>query len=121
LDVARFGDDRTALAKRRQRALMEPIIFWQGFNLMQIAQRIKVIWDDCEVDDRPCAICIDAIGVGAGVVDRLNEMAAEGLFEGTQIIGINVSESASIHDKFSRLRDELWWRARLGLSYRPYL
>jgi hypothetical protein len=42
LDVARFGDDRTALAKRRHRMLMEPVIFWQGLNLMQIAQRIKV-------------------------------------------------------------------------------
>ena len=46
------------------------------------------------------------------MVDRLNEMVAEGHFEGTMIIGINVSESASIHDKFARLRDELWWRAR---------
>jgi hypothetical protein len=112
LDVARFGDDRTALAKRRYRELMEPIIFWQGLNLMQVSQRIKTIWDECEPNDKPAAICIDAIGVGAGVVDRLNEMAAEGHFEGTQIIGINVSESASVHDKFSRLRDELWWRAR---------
>jgi hypothetical protein len=112
LDVARFGDDRTALAKRRHRMLMEPVIFWQGLNLMQIAQRIKVIWDETEQDDKPSAICVDAIGVGAGVVDRLNEMAAEGHFEGTQIIGINVSESASVHDKFARLRDELWWKAR---------
>jgi hypothetical protein len=112
LDVARFGDDRTALAKRRSRALMEPITFWQGLNLMQIAQRIKTIWDETEEDDKPSAICVDAIGVGAGVVDRLNEMVAEGHFEGTMIIGINVSESASVHDKFSRLRDELWWKAR---------
>lgn len=112
LDVARFGDDRTALAKRRNRELLEPIIFWQGLNLMQIAQRILAMWEDLEVDFKPSAICIDAIGVGAGVVDRLNEMASEGHFEGTMIIGINVSESASVHDKFARLRDELWWRAR---------
>lgn len=112
LDVARFGDDRTALAKRRNRQLDAPVIFWQGLNLMQTAERIRTMWGDCEVDDRPSAICIDAIGVGAGVVDRLHEMVAEGHFEGTQIIGINVSESAGIHDKFSRLRDELWWNAR---------
>jgi hypothetical protein len=99
------------LAKRRNRALMEPIIFWQGLNLMQIAQRILAIWEETEQDDKPSAICVDAIGVGAGVVDRLNEMAAEGHFEGTQIIGINVSESASVHDKFARLRDELWWKS----------
>lgn len=112
LDVARFGDDRTGLAKRRNRQLMEPVIYWQGLNLMQIAHRIKDMWEETEVDQRPSAICIDAIGVGAGVVDRLNEMVAEGHFEGTLILGINVSESASIHDKFARLRDELWWRAR---------
>jgi len=112
LDVARFGDDRTGLAKRRNRMLMEPVIFWQGLNLMQTSQRIQTMWENTNVDDRPSAICIDAIGVGAGVVDRLNEMQAEGHFEGTQIIGINVSEVASIHDKFSRLRDELWWKAR---------
>ena len=28
------------------------------------------------------------------------------------VIGINVSESPAIGEKFSRLRDELWWRAR---------
>lgn len=112
LDVARFGDDRTALCKRRQRCLMEPIRFWQGLNLMQTCNRIKGLWDDTEEDDKPSAICVDAIGVGAGVVDRLNEMAAGGHFGDTQIIGINVSESASVMDKFARLRDELWWKAR---------
>lgn len=112
LDVARFGDDRSALAKRRQRHLLEPIIFWQGLNLMQLCGRILAEWEECDVDDRPASICVDAIGVGAGVVDRLNELASEGKFEGTSIVGINVSESASIHDKFARLRDELWWTAR---------
>lgn len=112
LDVARFGDDRTALAKRRSRALMEPVIFWQGLDTQQISKRIRDMWEETETDDKPSAICIDAIGVGAGVVDRLNEMAAEGQFEGTTIIGINVSESASVHEKFARLRDELWWKAR---------
>lgn len=112
LDVARFGDDRTTLVKRRQRMLMEPATVWQGLDTMQICNRIKAIWDDTLTDDRPSSICIDAIGVGAGVVDRLNEMAGQGHFEDTMIIGINVSESAAANDKFSRLRDELWWKAR---------
>lgn len=112
LDVARFGDDRTCLSKRRHRMLMEPPIAWQGLDLMQICQRVKMIWDNTPQDDKPASICVDAIGVGAGVVDRLNEMAGQGHFEGTTIIGINVSESAAANEKFSRLRDELWWRAR---------
>lgn len=113
LDVARFGDDRTALAVRRHRMLNEPIIFWQGLDTMQVCARVKAKWDDTEQDDKPAAICVDAIGVGAGVVDRLNEMAAQGHFGDTQIRGINVSESASANDKFSRLRDELWWKVRV--------
>jgi hypothetical protein len=28
------------------------------------------------------------------------------------VVGINVSESAALGEKFMRLRDELWWRAR---------
>lgn len=113
LDVARFGDDRTALAVRRHRSLAEPIIFWQGLDTMQVCGRIKAKWDDTETDDKPAVICIDAIGVGAGVVDRLNEMAGAGQFGDTQIRGINVSECAAANDKFSRLRDELWWKVRV--------
>lgn len=112
LDVARFGDDRSCLAKRRQRMLMEPPIAWQGLDLMQLCSRVKQIWDNTPIDDKPSSICVDAIGVGAGVVDRLNEMAGQGHFDGTTIIGINVSESAAVTDKFARLRDELWWKAR---------
>jgi hypothetical protein len=112
LDVARFGDDRSTLAKRRHRELLEPLKTWQGLNLMQLCQQVKEQWDYCDVDYRPSSICVDAIGVGAGVVDRLNEMASQGHFEDTAIIGINVSESAAVHDKFSWLRDELWWKAR---------
>lgn len=91
---------------------MQPVIFWQGLNLMQLAQRIKMEWDECEVDDRPASICIDSIGVGGGLVDALTEMANAGQFGETLIIGVNVSESAAVTDKFARLRDELWWKAR---------
>lgn len=112
LDVARFGDDRSALVKRRQRKLMEPVQFWMGLNLMQLCSRIKEQYDNTPTDDLPSSICIDAIGVGAGVVDRLQEMQSQGHFGDTQIIGINVSESAAVTDKFARLRDELWWKAR---------
>lgn len=112
LDVARFGDDRTALAIRRNRELLEPVIFWQNLDTMQISERILLKWQSCDEDLRPSAICVDAIGIGAGVVDRLSQLAAEGHFGDTVIRGINVSESASVTEKFSRLRDDLWWRAR---------
>lgn len=112
LDVARMGDDRSALAKRRNRELLEPVRTWQGLDTMQLVGRVKAEWDETPDELRPASICIDAIGIGAGVVDRLNEMAAQGHFDGTMILGINVSETKSVDPKFARLRDQLWWRAR---------
>ena len=48
---------------------------------------------------------VDVIGIGAGVCDRLQELDLPA-------IGINVAESASIEDRYLRMRDELWFRAR---------
>lgn len=112
LDVSRFGDDRTCLTKRQQRHLMEPARVWRGLNLMQTARRILEEWQNTDDDMKPAAICVDAIGVGAGVVDRLNEYVGEDLLGDTVIVGVNVSESASVTDIYARYRDELWWKAR---------
>jgi len=54
---------------------------------------------------KPVAINGDVIGVGAGVVDRLREI-------GLPIFGVNVGETSSEPDRYMRLRDELWWKAR---------
>ena len=62
-------------------------------------------WDNTEIDERPHEICIDVIGIGAGVVDRLSEL-------GLPVRGVNVGETASIADGFMRLRDELHWKMR---------
>ena len=42
LDVARFGDDSTTLAKRRGNAITEPIKMWRGKDLMETCGLIKV-------------------------------------------------------------------------------
>ena len=41
VDVARFGDDRTALAKRQANKLLEPVRWWNSADLMATAGRIK--------------------------------------------------------------------------------
>jgi len=105
LDVARFGDDRSALAKRRGNVLTEPIKVWSNKDTMTLAGLIVREWDLTEIDDRPHEILVDVIGIGAGVVDRLDEL-------GLPVRGINVSESPSVDDQYLRLRDELWWKAR---------
>lgn len=105
LDVARFGSDRTALCKRRGNTILEPVKVWQGKDTMQTAGMVKIEYDDTPPGLRPQYIMVDVIGIGAGVVDRLREM-------GLPALGVNVSESPAVKDRFHRLRDELWWRAR---------
>ena len=51
------------------------------------------------------------IGIGAGVVDRLHEQSLP-------ILGLNVAEAPSTTGRYSRLRDELWDRARDWLGGR---
>lgn len=105
VDVARKGRDGSALAKRQGNVLMEPVMEWYDKELMPTAGKIKAEWDGTQPSMRPSAINIDAIGVGAGVADRLREL-------GLPAYSINVSESAPTADKYENLRTELWFEGR---------
>jgi hypothetical protein len=105
VDIARFGDDRSALVKRRGHAIAEPAKTWRLSDTMQSAGVVAREYFDCPDHDRPAAINVDVIGVGAGVLDRLREL-------GLPAYGVNVGEVADDADRFSRRRDELWWSAR---------
>lgn len=105
VDVARYGDDRSALAKRHMNRLLEPTKSWSQLDTMQLAGTIIAEYQDTPVEMRPGQIMVDVIGIGSGVVDRLKE-------ERMPVRGINVAESASAKPRFARLRDELWWNAR---------
>lgn len=111
LDVARFGDDATALAKRRANVLLESVKIKRGYDTMQTVGWIRDEWGETAYDERPSEILVDVIGVGAGVVDRLREL-------GLPVRGINVGESAASKDRYMRLRDELWFRGREWLEAR---
>lgn len=109
VDVARFGSDRTALCKRRGNTVPEPIKTWRQKDTMQVAGLIYLEWQNTPPDARPSNIAVDVIGIGAGVVDRLRELSLP-------VTGINVAEAASIDERYMRLRDELWFRARDWLA-----
>lgn len=107
VDCARFGNDRSTLAKRQTRQLMEPILIWHKLDTMEVAGRVKKEWDETPQWLRPVEINVDAIGIGAGVADRLREL-------GLPARAINVSEvpSAQNADKYDRLRTELWFKMK---------
>lgn len=96
VDVARFGDDSTAIIFRRGRdAKSIPMVLMKSKSNMEVANEIGRLIDL----HNPDAVMID-IGGGAGVVDRLREMKY-------QIIEVNFGlESSDPQYKFKRT--EMW-------------
>jgi hypothetical protein len=121
LDVARFGDDSSCLAKRKGNHMIAMCQEWWGKDTMQTAGLVKADWDATPEDERPAAINVDVIGIGAGVVDRLQEL-------GLPVYGINVAEAEAVNAEsptnqkgepirqYNRLRDELWFKSRAWLE-----
>ncbi|MCC2626392.1 MAG: hypothetical protein K0S14_42, partial [Thermomicrobiales bacterium] len=97
--------DACALAKRQANVLMEPILEWRNPDLMASVGKVKAEWDKTPLAYRPEFIFVDAIGLGAGVADRLREMQLPA-------VAINVSEVAPLGEKYANLRTELWFRGR---------
>lgn len=107
LDVARFGDDRSVLCKRRGNVI-EGFKTWKNLDLMQLVGAVK---HEADADGKPAEILVDSIGLGAGVADRLREL-------GFNVRDVNVSESSAMNPTANRLRDELWLACRDWLSQR---
>ncbi len=98
LDPARKGDDRTAIIRRRGRRAYGLETHY-NIDTMELAGIIKRIIEK----EKPKRVCIDCIGIGAGVVDRLHELGYTEIVE-----GVNVARRASEPDKYKNLRAELW-------------
>ena len=113
LDVARFGNCKTALVKRFGNWVpKDGVKTWSKRDTMEIAGIVMGEYEATLIADKPAIVMVDAIGIGAGVADRLLEL---GLPTGV----INVGEMPSGKDgRFLNLRAELWWRAREWLEQR---
>ncbi len=103
VDCARFGNDASAICKRRGNSLVQPTDIRRGYDTMQVVGWIKSQWDAAQPSDRPTEILVDAIGIGAGVCDRLYELKLPAR-------GINVSETGALSEQYPNLRSELWFR-----------
>lgn len=102
VDPARKGGDRTAIIRRKGRRAygLETIYNTDLMNLAGIVRRI--------IDkEQPKRVCIDSIGIGAGVVDRLHELGYENI-----VIGVNVATSAEEKERYKNARAENWDRMR---------
>lgn len=98
VDVARFGDDRTVILGRQMEKVFRKETF-TGQDTMQIAGHVIRIAKEEGVKAQN--ICVDPIGVGGGVVDRLKE-------QGWNVTSVNVAEGPDDPEHYLNLRAELY-------------
>lgn len=112
VDVARYGDDQSVIAVRRGRDARS--IAWQRYrqiDLMDLASRAASLAREVEAS----AIFVDGGGIGAGVVDRLKQLALpigcevyDIQFGGEPDGGWAFKDEVKVKNK----RAEMWWNVR---------
>ena len=101
VDPAISDNDRCAIIRRKGR-LAFGMEAHRNLNTMELAGKIKKIIEA----EKPIKVFIDCIGIGAGVVDRLQEMGL------TCVEGINVARTANDKERYGNVRAELWGEMR---------
>ncbi len=94
VDVARFGSDRTVVLMRRGDTVVS-IRAFSRIDTMAAAGQVMV----AVREHRPDLVNVDAIGVGAGLADRLRE-------QGVPARGVNVAEKPRRDKTCANLRAE---------------
>lgn len=104
VDVSQWGDDKTIIMERRGYKVK---MLFEGYHqdTMATVNQVAALADERD----PLLIKIDAIGIGAGVFDRLAEM-------GYPVEAIIGGAKSSDGDRFYNLRAELHWNVRILLE-----
>jgi len=97
VDVARFGDDKSVIARRQGLNANFPLMRFVGVDTMRLASLVAKEIESWEPD----ATFVDVVGIGAGVVDRLRQL-------GYNIIEVNAGNIAIDKKKFHDKRAEMW-------------
>lgn len=108
VDVARYGDDESVIAIRRGRdAYSEPWLKYRKLDTMELAARVAQEYQRL----KPDGLFVDETGVGAGVVDRLNQL-------GYPVIAVNFGSKPDglTSTKTANKRAEMWVRMREWLQ-----
>lgn len=99
--------DRTAIVFRRGRVVPR-VEYHKSLTTMQIVGKLVEIWNN----DRPDAIIVDKGGLGAGIVDRLQE-------QNVPVIGINNAERDMEPNTYENIRAGMWWRMKEWFENSP--
>jgi phage terminase large subunit len=98
------GGDPSGFIDRTDNAILD-IAEVRVDDVMRLTGWVVGRWNTTPQSKRPLSIFVDAIGLGAGIADRLSEL-------GLPVVAVNVAEVASMSDRYVRLRDELWFETR---------
>jgi hypothetical protein len=109
LDLARFGDDRSAFIMRHGRKMFGEQT-WKGRDTMEMAGIGAKLIDDNKLDK----LFIDVGGLGAGVVDRLRELGYS-----SKIVAVNAGSKPINDEKYRNKRAEMWGEMHAWLSEPP--
>jgi phage terminase large subunit len=96
-DVARYGDDRTVIYKRKGLAIVDH----KSFSKQDTMTTAYECWAMAN-HDPSIPIYVDDSGVGGGVTDRLREL-------GAKVYPVNFGGSPADKDKYTSIADELWF------------
>ena len=106
VDVARFGDDKTAICLRRGREVLAVETFAKK-DVVQVAHLIAGMI----AEKKPARVFIDVGGLGAGVYDIL---MTDGFHE--IVWAVNFGERAENPERYVNRRAEMWARLRDWLA-----
>jgi hypothetical protein len=100
VDVARFGTDETVIYVRRGPVARLVHAGAQEDTMQTTGRVVRAL-----AETGATRAQVDAVGIGAGVVDRLREM-------GKPVVEMQASEAASDPERFANRRAEWYWALR---------
>jgi hypothetical protein len=99
VDVGAGGDKSVILT--RKGPIVTKITRLNTADTMVLVSRVTAE----AAEDEPQAICVDNIGIGQGVYDRLLQTSRN-------VFAVDVRRTPRNAERFNKMRDELWWKTR---------
>ena len=117
IDVARFGNDKTAITFRRGRVLLKQVVL-DKLDVAQVAGRAKA--EISAYGEKPEQIAVDTIGIGAGVADMLRGWYPDRIDKASgrkikTVVDVNASLRMGNGEHYN-LRAFMWYEMREWLK-----
>lgn len=106
VDPARFGDDKTVIYALENGKISDTEVYVKKDTMETTGQAIAM-----KNKHQASLIAVDVIGIGSGIVDRLNELRGNEENCSWKVLAIN-SAGKSNNPKYYNLRSEMWFIAR---------